>query len=469
MTMNKELKQLLCVAAACLLVAACDDDGQGLGDDGGMVVDDGGSSDGGGNTDADGGNGDSAGLCPGEGDAVLSPLPSTVAFGVISGGGGSASIGFLDEAGDVVVDTWIDSGTTSPILTSTLGGDVVFASGDPSDEAITLIDRFGKDVVTRLCRDGTLLGQVRLTPESVSLNVRDLVLLGDGRGFASRYNQNPAMDAATTEIGNDLIGFDEQSLEANGMRVDLTELNSMEEGIDPENGMPATDVEVWARPGNIVRRGDTLVVGLSRLPAVLSGAPRAFGQGAVALVDVDDLSVEGFTLPGSLANCDQVLPVTGSTTDVIVSCKGYSNLGFGDEPGERATTGIVRLTIDAEGMATVVSSWEAASTVDGPIPAWNTVSLGGDIVVTVDFGDFVAETDDVLYRIDLSDGETTEVATASGQFKFGQGAFRDGLLIVPDAEAGALRRFSVSGATLTEGDPVTVGPAALDLRSVRSL
>ncbi len=460
---------LRCFLASGLLTVGCGDDDPSPSDE--MLVDLGPSPspDAGGPDDPDGGSTGPDPLCPGDGDPFLEPLPSSIAFGVVSAGGGSASIGFLDAAGDVVVDGWIDSGTTSPVLTATLGGDIVIAGGEAGGETISLIDRFGADVVTRLCRDGTLLGQGRLTPESVSLNVQDAVFLDDGRGFASRYGQNPAADAAPTDVGTDLIGFDTRTIAPDGRRVDLTEFNSLETGIDPETGETAEDVSVWARPGNIVRRGDTLVVGLSRIPAQLREAPRAHGEGAVAIVALDDLSVSELVLPGSLANCDQVLPVTGSDTDVIVSCKGYSNVGFSDEEGNRATSGIVRLTIDDEGEASVVSSWEAASSVDGPVAGWNTVSLGGDVVVSVDYGDFAAETGDVLYRIDLGTGEAAVVATTTGAYKIGQGAFRDGLLIVPDSELNALRRFDVSGASLTEGESVTVGPATLDRRKVQAL
>ena len=444
-----ERKTLLFLALAVALAGCGDDDGSTTG-----VM--------------DGGDPPADGAMPDAGpDPVLAALPDTATFGVVSSGDGVASVGFLDANGDVAVDVWIDSGTMPPELTATLGGDVVLATETP-EGTVTLLDRFGADLITRFTTGGVFIGQGRFTPESVSLNLQDAVILPGGRGFVSRFGQNPEGGAATEDRGSDLIGFDPETLVPTGERGDLGVFNLMVDGIDPETGDPVSDVPVLARPGRIVRRGDTLVVGLARLPEGFTG-PRASGPGAVALGDTGDLGATLFELPGGLANCDQVLPVLGSATDVIVSCKGYTNLGFGEETETRDTVGIVRLSIAATGEASVVSSWEAA-TADGPLAGWNALSLGGDVVATVAFGDFVAETADELLRIDLSTGDVSVIATGAGQFVLSQGAFAEGgPLLVPDGAMGAIRRFSPAGESFTETAAVTIGPPTLTIRSIAAL
>ena len=197
-----ERKTLLFLALAVALAGCGDDDGSTTG-----VM--------------DGGDPPADGAMPDAGpDPVLAALPDTATFGVVSSGDGVASVGFLDANGDVAVDVWIDSGTMPPELTATLGGDVVLATETP-EGTVTLLDRFGADLITRFTTGGVFIGQGRFTPESVSLNLQDAVILPGGRGFVSRFGQNPEGGAATEDRGSDLIGFDPETLVPTGERVDL--------------------------------------------------------------------------------------------------------------------------------------------------------------------------------------------------------------------------------------------------------
>jgi len=407
---------------------------------------------------------------PGTPQTLLPPLPDEATFAVLSTDFASTSIGFLDADGtEVLLDPWIDSGTTAPGLVATLGGDVVFAS-QPGTDAVALVDRFGVDAVLRLRRDGGLIGQVRLSPESVSLNVHDAVVLEGGRrGLASRYGEHPRPDeVAAEDRGSDLIGFDPRSMTPNGERIDLSVFNATVAGIDTRDGSVAPGVPVLPRPSRVVQRGNTLVVGLDRLPRDFLATTRGHGEGLVALIHLPSGRVAGFDLPGAVANCGRVLPVLDDRMDVIVSCVGYSDLGFGEEEGTRATAGIVRLRVDDEGGAEVVSRWLAAEDGDAPLAGWNTVSLGGDLVATVAYGEVARGTTDRLLRIDLGAGEVTPIATSEQVFVFGSGAFLPGgPLLLPDADQGAVRRFLPEGDGFVEAAPVTLGPRALPPRSIR--
>lgn len=406
------------------------------------------------------------GLCP-TGTPLLEELAAP-AFLVVGSDFSATSVGVLGATGEVLADTWIDSGTTAPGLVATLSGDVALPT-DAAPDALALVDRFGTDVVTRLCADGSLVGQVRLTPEATSLNLQDVVVVDATMAWASRQEGNGAA-AMELDRGTDLIGFDPTTMMPNGMRVDLSAFDTVADGIDTSTGDPATDVAIGARPARMTRVGDTIVVALALLPVDLFGDRRAHGQGTLALVDVATGAVEGYELPAGLANCLQVLPVADSSTDVIVACQGYGDAGFGDVAGVRATAGIVRLRI-AGGAPSLVAEWVAQDVETTPLAGWNVVSLGGNRVATVSVGDF-ATVPDVLWELDLDTDAFTELArgsdAATGSFVLGQGAFASDLLLVPDAEAGTLRRFTVGAAT-TEGEAITVGPATLAPRSVQAL
>ncbi|HJK90911.1 MAG TPA: hypothetical protein RMH26_09310, partial [Polyangiaceae bacterium LLY-WYZ-15_(1-7)] len=406
--------------ALALALACGDDDGMSLPDattdlDGGATLDGGGEDAG---PPADGGR--DAGpppLCPTD-TPVLDAASGTPAFAVVGSDYTSTSLALLGADGAVLDEGWIDSGTTDPGLVSTLGGDVVVASNGPAG-TITIVDRFGVDVLSRFCLDGSLVGQLRATAvEGWGPNPRDFEVVDADEAWVSRYEPNPAEDAPTLERGTDLLGVNPTTMELDGGRVDLTVFSETVTGLDGE-GME-TDVAVAARPDAIVRRGDFLVVGLDRIPVDLFGEARGYGDGRAALVDLADGSVEPIELSG-LANCGSVQAVPGSETDVIVACSGYSTMGFGDAAGERMTTGLVRLRVSAEGEVSEEQRWAATDDDDSIVAVGGLVVLGEDDVVGVAPGNF-ADVNDRLVRTNMATGVQEVVATAGGSFVLGGGA-----------------------------------------------
>ena len=189
----------------------------------------------------------------------------------------------------------------------------------------------------------------------------------------------------------------------------------------------------------------------------------------VAVIDTTDGNVEGFSLSG-LADCGQVVPVPGSTNDVLVSCRGYAETFFGDEGPTRATTGIVRLTLGVDGSVSEVSGWRASEDTQSALASWNVVSLGGDSVMAVAFGDFVAGTNDRVFQIHLTTGAQTLLFEGGGQFVVGDAAFDgQGLLLIPDAATATVRRFTFSGDSVSEDSPVSLEPNDLPPRQVYAL
>ncbi|UCH30485.1 MAG: hypothetical protein JSV06_05520, partial [Myxococcales bacterium] len=290
-----------------------------------------------------GGGGDGGSL----GTPALEPLATMPHFAVISSDFSSSSIAMLDENFQVIDQSWLSSGTTYPGLVATLSGDAVLPTRQAGDRTFAVIDRFLTDVVsTFFVPSGNLNGQVRthgnVGDSGFSSNPQDLIFVHATSAWAPRYESNLDPDAPDANQGNDLFEIDPTDMTATGSRIDLSSLNTT-----------VNDIEVFARPSRGVLVGTTIVVGLDRISSAFDAA----GVGMVAVVDLDEESVEGVELDG-LASCGRAVPVPGAPTKVAVACVGFSN-PFNDEAQLRASSGIAMLDVDEDGV-TVERIWRVA-------------------------------------------------------------------------------------------------------------
>ncbi|MEM6961712.1 MAG: hypothetical protein AAF550_08225 [Myxococcota bacterium] len=405
-----------------------------------------------------------SGLCP-SGESGLSSLSEIPSFAVISTDFSSTAVSLLGAEAEVLAESWHNSGVTRPGLVAALSGDVVFPSAQYAG-TFGVIDRFGTDAVSLFCQpEGDLVGQVRLSgnPDGkvgFRSNPHDYVIVSDTSAFASRYSGSLDPDAPEIDQGTDLLGFDPTTMTLNGDRVDLSDFNEVVTGLEQSEGGERTevDVSVVSRPSRIVRIGDYLIVGLDRLSSDFSG-PRGHGDGITAVVDLNSETVTGVPL-GGLANCGQVTRVPGTEREVLVACKGYSNVSFFDEEGVRATSGLVQLRLNGSGELEEVARFENADDTSSLLATWTVTSLGDGLAVGVALGNG----DDVTDRLVLTELETGSqevLIVADGSFVLGQSAYgtSSGLLLVPNSGADEIHRFVVSTdgeTTLQELDAVTV-------------
>lgn len=396
-----------------------------------------------------------------EGEDALEPIPDS-GFLVLSTDYASTAIGVVSADGaSVETMRWVDSGTAAPGLVAALSGDVVLPTRQPSLGA-AIIDR-ANDTVTRFCGSGALVGQVRVGTDTVHANPQD-VLFVDAEAWVSRYEPHPdAEDEA--DRGSDLLGLDADAMTRNGVRVDLSAFGGTATGLDMM-GMSA-DVEVAARPQSVVRVGDHAVVGLDRIPAMLFGGPRGHLPGAVAIVTLETGEATLHEL-SDLANCGRVTPVPGDGSQVLVACSGYSDVGFGDVAGERATAGLARLTLDASGVVSDETIWRVSSELTHLAAVENTIALDADRVLGVAWGEFGVSGDSLVIT-DLDGGEQTVVETASEAFAIGEPARLGSVVLVPDASSDgpAVWRFENGADALTPMGELTVDPA-LPPRQIRA-
>ncbi len=382
--------------------------------------------------------------------ADLSPLALAPTYALVSSDYASSAVALLDSDGSLITEAWLDSGTTQPGIVAALSGDVSLPLAPFADCRLVVIDRLGTDVVSILdtCGGAPVESQIDVG-SAFAANPHD-VLRRDGRLWVTRYSANAGAGVDRLERGNDIAVVDSGRVVS---RIDLAEADAS----DGEGAIFARPTRmVWLEhPSGAAR----VVVGLARLSADFMRT----GPGAVALVDPTTESVTVHELEG-LRHCAELDAVEDA---VVVTCSGST---FADEATRRAGSGVVAFRLGPDGSLVEVTGWRASEHPSDPVPSGPTTPITVDRWVTVawadtDFGDGVT---DALDRVLLIDGEAS-VLFESPPFTIGDGTYdadRD-LLLLPDAELGAVRRLRADG---TEGQPVlTAGCRGLPPREVRRI
>jgi hypothetical protein len=182
------------------------------------------------------------------------------------------------------------------------------------------------------------------------------------------------------------------------------------------------------------------------------------GPGAVALVDPDTLAVSVHELGGGLTFCGEVDSIENTA---VVTCSGPQFTI--QEEDRRAGSGIVALGLRPDGTLGEVASHRGAEHPDDPVPSGPTIPLAPDRWLSVAWGVAGGDVPDRMRFFGRDAGPLFDAAA----FTIGDGTYdpdRD-LVLVPDADAGAIRRFRSNGEAL---DPVeTAGCRGLPPREVR--
>lgn len=391
--------------------------------------------------------------------ASLSPLERAPAFAVVASDYSSSAVGLLDAQGQVVTEAWLDSGSVRPGIVPSLRGDVVLPQAPVAPCVLTVIDRFGTDVVSffDLCagEGEPLIGQLD-AGSTFSANPQDVLLIDERRAYVSRSNPSPFTDVEPLERGNDLLLIDwrEQRILS---RVDLSPLDVVDEE------------RLYARPGQLamIARGGVrrAIVGLARLSLDHFVA----AEGAVGVIDPETAQVAAVPLAG-LASCAELDRVPGHPELVLVTCGGPT---FADEAARRAGAGVAMLELADDGAVRVRSIWRAADHPDEPVFNTFSVVISPRRVVAVAMGSFGDDIDDRVALLDLEEERSEPLFTAESAFVIGDGVYdpTQSLLLIPDAHTGTVRRFEVSAdGEARELEPVdTAGCRGLPPREVRPL
>ena len=288
-------------------------------------------------------------------------------FAVLSGDDtySSSSVGFLDADANPMAESWLHSGTTSPKLVETLGGDTAFVTEERGDGTFTVIGRFGADVVSRFdLSTGEVLGQVRVR-EAFAVNPYDVVYTDSGRAFAVRFGKNPNEGVSDLDAGNDLVeidpstaailGLDEATGEIEG-RIDLS-------AFDLDVAVGDSSLTTYAGPSTALEVGGSLIIGLGRYSLDYA----AIGEGAFVVHDLESSTSTLVPLPG-LRACENVSRVPGKLRAFAVHCFGAYGAAEPDQ-------GVVLFELDDEGQATEIAAYREVDYPDGEVPLGSVVVL----------------------------------------------------------------------------------------------
>lgn len=390
--------------------------------------------------------------------ADLAPLSEQPSFAVLTTNYVSTAIALLNTEGELITEAWVDSGTTPPGITTTLGGDVVLPSTSPSDGTLTLIDRLGVDVITRISvPSGEVLQQVHAQSNGTAetgfrANPQDWLVIDADSAWVSRHEPNRNPRATGLDRGNDVLFIDLKSGLAAG-RADFVSLEQSVQG-----------TAIFARPTQLQRLQDTIAVGMSRLSLDF----RTAATGALGFVDVNTLGQTFLEFPG-LVNCGMVAKVPNSDTELWVLCAGDT---FGGAEERRLRSGLVRVSAERPGIARETYRMRATDHGNLLPPSTGLIPLDTERVIVIASGDASHEQEDQVLLIDTGNNTVTTVFEATESFVLGQGCYLEAarVLLIPDASAGARRWVVTSGHSLEPLPTIDVSPLRrLPAREIRAI
>jgi hypothetical protein len=305
---------------------------------------------------------------------------------------------YMPGAAAITRERCLDSGSTAPMLSAALSGDVVLPSQPQPNHQLVLIDRKSGALTWLDPATCTVLRQVNVGAWS---NPQDIVTVG-AKSYVTRYNANPGNMAE----GSDVLVIDA----ATGTTLKAIDLRpSASESLTPGK-------TILPFPTRAVQLGGLVYVVLNDLSPDFDAA----GMGRVVVIDPATDAVTGaIDLPG-LANCGGLAVTPGQPAGLAVACGGP----FSDGPKQIDSAGVAWIT-DPTAMGPLVTSVKA--------PAFTRPVSGFDVLVqsrgqlfTVVAGDFMGPAKDALWSFSMDDPMPAKVFEAGESFVLSAFLDRDG-------------------------------------------
>ncbi len=384
---------------------------------GGVHLDAGASDGAAGTTDAQGDDGSPPRVCP---------------AGLVVGSSDFAStnISALSASGAVLSESLISSASAPLGLTTALSGDIVLPL-TPVLGKIVLIDRYPNSVLTWLDPGTAKVSNQLAIGTGFAANPHDYVEISATKAYVTRYESNSHAGQQAFDGGGDLLVVDPLAATITG-RIPF-----------------GSDGAFLPRPGRMARVGNEVWVSLERFDADFKTA----GDARVVGISTADDSV-GWTLDlAGVASCG-VLAIAPSGHVVALSCSGV----LGD-PNRKQRSAIV--LIDATVHPPVeLERFAVAAQLGAPLGSALSYASEG-LLVGVALGDTLAKRNDVAYTLDIASGMATVLVDAGAAFALGDVRCSPGCedrCFLADAQAKALRVWSVHGSLLEAQPSITVDP-----------
>lgn len=365
------------------------------------------------------------------GVGALAPTACGRGLVVVASDYASTNVALADLGGRTLSPSFVSSGAAAPGVSAALSGDVVLPLESPRSGEVVLLDRFPNSVLTWM---DPVTGHVRAqlsVRTGFPANPHDYVELSPEKAYVSRYESNPAPGRQPFDEGGDLVVVDPRAPRIVS-RIALAQ---------PDDG------DLLPRADRMLAIGDRVLVSLQRFDRSFKRAGDARLLGVDPARDAVDFVVD---LPG-LSSCGGMARVGDR---VLVACSG----AFGNGDAQLDRSGVVLLDVAAR-PPRELRRFPVARSLGGPVGP-SVAYASPDVALGVVFGDKDRGGGDQVFSLDLATGEARSLLRTSTAFSLGDvrcASSCGGACVVADAEAGALRVFSVERGAVTERAAARIG------------
>lgn len=216
----------------------------------------------------------------------------------------SANVSLVDLDGAVLSSSILSSGTTSPVLSAPLSGDLVFPTMPQRSDRMVVLDRFMVSVLTWVdVESGEVSSQLSVAT-GFSANPQDYVEVAPDKAYISRLDPNLDAGAEPFDGGSDVLIVDPSAPAITG-RIELSPALA---GEDPAH-LP--------RPNRMVMADRKLYVLLSAYSLDFMSS----AESRIVTVDLDTDTIVDVTVLQGMHGCG-ALALSPSGDRLAVGCSG---------------------------------------------------------------------------------------------------------------------------------------------------
>lgn len=336
---------------------------------------------------------------PGTGGVDTTPSVCGRGVVVVQSDYQSTNVSLIDNDGAVLSSSFVSSASAQVGLSAALSGDVAPPTSIMSGAELALIDRYPASVVTFVdLATAQVRGQLDVSTGFAS-NPQDFIVVGQGRGYVSRYEGNTQPGNEPFDDGNDQLLVDTSAIQITG-RIDM--MGAVADG------------DYLPRSGRMERIGDLVFALLGAYSADFSDS----APSRLVAIDVSDNSIRAVSVLAGLHGCGAMAAWGDAATPdgtLAVACSGKFGGGATPSTGE---AGVVVLDTLPDGTTLERARWTAAD-LPGRPPGFSVTFAGRDRLLLTLLGSEGDATPDALIEIDVASDTVTTVLESESPFQLG--------------------------------------------------
>ncbi len=316
-------------------------------------------------------------------DATPSLKTGALGLAVVHSDYKSAAVSLLDPAtGAVLKDACLSSGTKPPQLSAALSGDATLPSAPQTAHELLVIDKKQNTLIWMDPMTCTVLRQMQIEP-TFDANPYDVIDLGDGRAYVTRYNPN----AKKPEEGSDIQIIDPKQ----GKSLGTINLRAQ------------TTAPILPRPGRGLLIKGKVYVALESLSADFMSA----GPGRIVIIDPATDKVTGTLDLPTLHNCGGI-SYQKAESALVVTCGG----SFSDGAKQIDFSGVA--WFDLTSSSSAPTRIIAAKDFGRAVSYSQVAVLDRATAFTSSLGDFMGPGKETIWRFGFAGAAPIKVMEATG-------------------------------------------------------